>query len=189
MQVPATRVQVIELNVPVELVVKVTVPVGTIPPAPDVSETVAVQVEATLSGTLAGEHATVVLVVLRVEAIVKVPLLVLWAPSPRYDPVIAAWPTTVGVYVTLHAPETRVQVVALKVPVLLEANETVPVGVVAPVPDVSATVAVQVEAWLSGTLAGVQTTVVEVVLFVMVKTTFVEFVVVPLVAVTVAVSV
>ena len=67
--------QVAELKVPVLLVVKVTVPVGTIAPAPDASETVAVQVEATLSRTLAGEQATVVVEALIVEATVKVPLL------------------------------------------------------------------------------------------------------------------
>lgn len=71
-----------ELNVPVELVVKLTEPVGTIPPAPLESETVAVQVDATLSRTLGGEHDTVVVVVLRVEARVKVPLLPLWTLSP-----------------------------------------------------------------------------------------------------------
>jgi hypothetical protein len=68
--------------------------------------------------------------------------------------VIRAWPTTVGVYVTLQEPEAKVQLVALKVPVLLLVKVTVPVGVIAPVPDESATVAVQVDATLSSTLAG-----------------------------------
>jgi hypothetical protein len=68
-------VQVAELKVPVELVVKVTVPVGVIPPVPDASATVAVQVDATLSRTLVGEHATVVEDVRKVDANVKVPLL------------------------------------------------------------------------------------------------------------------
>jgi hypothetical protein len=68
-------VQVVELNVPVLLVVNVTVPVGVIAPAPEESATVAVHVEATLSRTLAGEQATVVVVARRVEARVKVPLL------------------------------------------------------------------------------------------------------------------
>ena len=67
--------QVAELKVPVELVVKVTVPVGVIPPVPDASATVAVQVDATLSRTLVGEHATVVEDVRKVDANVKVPLL------------------------------------------------------------------------------------------------------------------
>jgi hypothetical protein len=73
--VPAARVHVAELKVPVELVVKVTVPVGTTAPAPEESATVAVQLVATLSRTLAGVHDTLVVVVLIVDAIVKVPLL------------------------------------------------------------------------------------------------------------------
>jgi hypothetical protein len=68
-------VHVVVLNVPVLLVVNVTVPVGVIAPAPDASATVAVQVDATLSNTLAGEHATVVVVARLVEARVNVPLL------------------------------------------------------------------------------------------------------------------
>ena len=63
------------LNVPVELVVNVTVPVGVIAPVPDASATVAVQVLAVLSRTLTGEHATVVVDDLIVEARVNVPLL------------------------------------------------------------------------------------------------------------------
>jgi hypothetical protein len=73
--VPEARVHVAELNVPVELVVKVTVPVGVIAPVPDESATVAVQVLGVLSRTLAGEHATVVDDALMVEASVNVPLL------------------------------------------------------------------------------------------------------------------
>ena len=67
--------QVVALKVPVLLVVKVTVPVGVIAPVPEASATVAVHVEATLSRTLAGEHATVVEDARMVEARVKVPLL------------------------------------------------------------------------------------------------------------------
>ena len=66
---------VAELKVPVELVVKVTVPVGVVPPVPEASATVAVQVLAVLSNTLAGLHATVVVEDRLVEARVKVPLL------------------------------------------------------------------------------------------------------------------
>ena len=66
---------VVEANVPVELVVKVTVPVGIMAPVPDMSATVAVQVVAVLSRTLAGEHTTVVVVLRLVEARVKLPLL------------------------------------------------------------------------------------------------------------------
>jgi hypothetical protein len=73
--VPEARVQVVVLNVPVELVVNVTVPVGVTAPVPEESATVAVQVDATLSNTLAGEHATVVVDALLVDANVKVPLL------------------------------------------------------------------------------------------------------------------
>jgi hypothetical protein len=75
-------VQVAELKVPVELVVNVTVPVGVTAPVPEASATVAVQVLAVLSGTLAGKHATVVVVVLGVTARVNVPLLVRWFVSP-----------------------------------------------------------------------------------------------------------
>lgn len=46
------------MKVPVELVVNVTVPVG----VPTLDDTVAVHVVATLSKTLAGEHAIVVVV-------------------------------------------------------------------------------------------------------------------------------
>ena len=67
--------QVAELKVPVELVVKLTVPVGVIPPVPAASATVAVQVDATLSRTLVGEHATVVDDARKVDASVNVPLL------------------------------------------------------------------------------------------------------------------
>jgi hypothetical protein len=73
---------------------------------------------------------------------------------------MSAWPTTVGVYVTLQLPETRVHVVLLKVPVELVVKVTVPVGVTAPVPEASETVAVQVEATLSNTLAGLHETAV-----------------------------
>jgi hypothetical protein len=51
---------------------------------------------------------------------------------------------TTGVYVTLQLPADRVQLVELNVPVLFVVNGTVPVGVTAPVPEESATVAVQV---------------------------------------------
>jgi hypothetical protein len=63
------------LNVPVLLVVNVTVPVGVTAPVPDASVTVAVQVEATLSNTLAGLHDTAVADDLMVDATVNVLLL------------------------------------------------------------------------------------------------------------------
>src|SRR5207249_2680010 len=77
---------------------------------------------------------------------------------------MVAVPAAVGVNVTEQLPLERVQLVALKVParpVAVKATE--PAGVVAPAPLVSATVAVQVDDWLIGTEAGVQTIVVEVV--------------------------
>jgi hypothetical protein len=68
--------------VPVLLVVNVTAPVGVTAPAPEESATVAVQLVATLSKTLAGEHTTVVVVERIVEATVNVPLLPVWTESP-----------------------------------------------------------------------------------------------------------
>ena len=70
------------MKVPVLLVVNVTVPVGVIAPVPEESATVAVQLVATLSRTLAGLHTTVVVVDLIVDASVKVPLLPLCTLSP-----------------------------------------------------------------------------------------------------------
>ena len=67
---------------PVLLVVKVTVPVGTIAPVPDASATVAVQLVGLLVLTDAGLHATVVVVDLMVEASVNEPLLPVWTESP-----------------------------------------------------------------------------------------------------------
>jgi hypothetical protein len=58
LQLPDPRVHVAELNVPVELVVNETVPVG----VPLVDVTVAVHVLAVLSNTLAGLHETAVVV-------------------------------------------------------------------------------------------------------------------------------
>ena len=71
----------VALNVPVLLVVKVTVPVGVIAPVPEESATVTLHESATLSRTLA-EHDTVVLLDLIVEASVNVPLLPVWTLSP-----------------------------------------------------------------------------------------------------------
>ena len=79
---PAERVHVVEVNVPVELVVKVTVPVGVTAPVPDESAIVAVQLVAVLSRTLAGLQATVVELVRLVEARVKPPLLLECTLSP-----------------------------------------------------------------------------------------------------------
>jgi len=73
--VPEARVQLVALNVPVLLLVNVTVPVGVTAPVPELSATVAVHVLAVLSRTLAGEHATVVVLERIVDASVKVPVL------------------------------------------------------------------------------------------------------------------
>jgi hypothetical protein len=54
-------VQLVVLKEPVELDENVTVPVGVNSPTPE-SATVTVQVDATLSGTLDGEHDTAVVV-------------------------------------------------------------------------------------------------------------------------------
>ena len=77
---PAARVQVAAgANVPVELDVKVTVPVGVVG-LDDVSVTVAVQLVAVLTVTELGVHCTLVLVVCNgtvLTAKVKLPELVL----------------------------------------------------------------------------------------------------------------
>jgi len=83
-------VQLVALKVPVEFVVKDTLPVGVIAPVPDASATVTVHVLGVLSSTLAGVQETVVLVARIVEASVNVPLLPLWVESPPYVPVIRA---------------------------------------------------------------------------------------------------
>ena len=72
----------VDVKVPVLLVVNVTVPVGVIAPVPEESATVAVQLLAVLSRTLAGEHTTVVVVDLIVEDSVNEPLLPVWTLSP-----------------------------------------------------------------------------------------------------------
>jgi hypothetical protein len=64
--------------------------------------------------------------------------------------------------VTLQVPDASVQLVVPKVPVLLLVKVTVPVGVIAPVPEESATVAVHVEAAPVLTDAGLHETVVVV---------------------------
>ncbi len=81
-------------------------------------------------------------------------------------PVMRWWPTTVGVYVTVHvavsavAPGARVQLGdGVKFPVELVVKLTVPVGVVGD-EDVSVTVAVQLVAEPACTEAGEQSTVV-----------------------------
>ena len=73
-------------------------------------------------------------------------------------------PAALGVKVTEQLPLTRVQLVALKDPARpVAVKATDPPGVLLPAPLVSATVAVQVEGWLTATVPGLQTIVVEVV--------------------------
>ena len=62
------------LNVPLS-VVKLTVPVGVIAPAPAVSVTVAVHVVAPFTGMVAGAQLTLVLVVRMSAAMLVLPLL------------------------------------------------------------------------------------------------------------------
>ncbi len=96
LHVPAAKVHDVALNVPVLLLVKLTVPVGVTAPAPEESATVTVQVLGVLSRnvlgvlsrTLAGEHDTLVALARRVEARLNVPLLPVWTLSPAYVPVI-----------------------------------------------------------------------------------------------------
>jgi hypothetical protein len=84
---------------------------------------------------------------------------------------MVARPAALGVKVTEHvdvptvALATRVHGFGVpKVPAApVLVNVTEPAGLLAPAPLVSTTVAVQVDAWLIGTEAGLQVTVVEVV--------------------------
>ena len=81
---PALNVQGDVANVPVPLVVQLTVPVGVIGvPAAPVSATVAVHVVTLLTTMLAGAQTTVVLVGLGLTVIVPdAPVLMLWFVSP-----------------------------------------------------------------------------------------------------------
>jgi hypothetical protein len=78
---------------------------------------------------------------------------------------MVAVPEADGVNVTEQLPVAdNVQLGALNVPARpLAVNPTEPAGVVAPAPLVSVTVAVQVDAWPTATVPGLQTTVVVVV--------------------------
>jgi hypothetical protein len=83
LHVPLARVQLAAgEKVPVEFVVKLTVPVGVTAPVPDESATVTVQVLGVLSKTLAGLHVTLVVLERIVDASVNVPLLPEWTESP-----------------------------------------------------------------------------------------------------------
>ena len=78
----APRVQLVLLKVPVPLLVKVTVPLGTLIVPGLVSVTVAVQVVALFTGTLGGTQSTLVMVARLVTSTVVVPLLVRCVASP-----------------------------------------------------------------------------------------------------------
>ncbi len=157
------RVQVVNDPVtPVSL--RATVPVGVRNvPAVDVSVTVTVQVEAVFT-TTGLVQLTAVLVVRGLTTTLVVPLLELNEPvTPGYEAVIAAVPEVVGVKVEVHVAEAvvpdRVQVVNDPVTPVSD-RETVPVGVVAPVVDVSVTVTVHVEPWFATTGVAQDTVVV-----------------------------
>ena len=84
------------LNVPLS-VVKLTVPVGVVAPAPPASVTVAVQVVVPFTATVLGVQLRLVLVDRTVAVTLALPLLVACVPSPLYESVTVCEPTSVGV--------------------------------------------------------------------------------------------
>lgn len=172
--VPA-RVHVVKVPVtPVSL--RATVPVGVRNvPAAEVSVTVTVQVDAwpVFTGLV---QLTVVVVVRGLTVTLVVPLLGKWLVSPGYDAVTAAVPEVVAVNVEVHVADAVVpaRVHVVNDPVTpVSVSETVPVGVVAPVAEVSVTVTVHVEPWFA-TTGVVQETVVEVLCVPWFTTTLVD---------------
>ena len=85
--VPATRAHVVEVgvNVPVELVVKPTVPVGVVAPDTDVSVTVAVHVVGELMVRVFGTQETLVLVEFRIAG-VTLTVVLPWLPECVLSP-------------------------------------------------------------------------------------------------------
>jgi hypothetical protein len=161
-QLPEDRMQVAVSESPATSVsVKLTLPVGVISVPGDVSETVAVQVEAWFTST--GLAQTMVVDVARGFALTVAKLVLpLWVESPPYVPVIRALPVEVGVNGTEQLPDTRAHDVGLNEPAEpVSAKVTVPVGVVTVPVDVSVTVAVQAEASFTTTEEGEQLTMVE----------------------------
>ena len=75
LQLPALRLHVVDVNVPVLLVVKVTMPVGVTAPVPEESATVAVHDVDDPTTTELGLQLTVVVEVRIVDVRVNVPLL------------------------------------------------------------------------------------------------------------------
>jgi hypothetical protein len=76
------NVQLVGLNVPLPLLVKLTVPVGVIGAPVSLSVTVAVQVVETPAATVGGEQSTVVIVERFVTVTVSMPLLLSWIDPP-----------------------------------------------------------------------------------------------------------
>lgn len=156
------------LNVPALSEVKVTVPLGVVFVPAAVSVTVAVHVVELPTSTVPGEQETLVEVERLVTLTVVLPADPLCVLSPPYVAVMVCvpLPTALGVYVTEQEDELpeplSVQGLPLNVPALSEAKLTVPVGVDAVPAAVSLTVAVQVVLAPTGTLVGVQLTLVEV---------------------------
>jgi hypothetical protein len=157
----------VKLPVPDEIV-KLTAPVGVVGAAA-ISVTVAVQVEPWPTVTR-DVHETPVVVgsggCVTILIVPEVPELVAWAESDGvYMPVTVAVPRADPVKVTEQVPAERVHGEPVMLPVLvpgITTKLTVPAGVVAPVPAVSATTALQVMPTLTVAEAG-QATVVEVV--------------------------
>jgi len=130
----------------------------------EVSVTVTVQVEPWLTFT-GVVQVRIVVVARRLTTTLAVPLLgPNWFVTPGYDAVTAAVPDVDAVKVEVHVADAVVpaRVHGVNEPVTpVWARFTVPVGVVAPVAEVSVTVTLQVEAWLI-TIGVAQVTVVEV---------------------------
>jgi hypothetical protein len=100
---------------------------------------------------------------------VNVPLLTAWVESPLYAPAIVTDPAAVPVNITEQFAVVplplRVQVAMLKLPAApVLVKLTMPVGVMGVPADASVTVAVQVDAWLTVTVDGLQFTEVDVTL-------------------------
>ena len=151
-RVPATRVHGLPVKVPAAPVLeKVTVPAGVIcvPGLVAGSVTVTVHEVAWLGAMLAGEQLTVVAVGRVLTTMFAVPLLGLnWFATPRYEAVTEAVPEVEAVKVDVHVADAVVpaNVQVVNDPVTpFSVRVTVPVGVVAPVAEVSATVTVHVD--------------------------------------------
>ena len=78
----ATSVQLVGVNVPAPLVLKLTVPVGVVFAPASVSLTVAVHVVGASTGTLAGVQLTLVAVLRTLTVTVVLPLLAACVASP-----------------------------------------------------------------------------------------------------------